>query len=109
MAHNGEDSGPLDDEDHYVSSVVEGVACPAAARPATSTAGQMMEVEVRPVASRRRRNGVEVSSGSRRCFTSGREKSPRRRQIGVGRGCRLGWSENDGTDFSAIHGPRIED
>jgi len=84
-AHDGEDSGPLDDEDHCVSDVVEGVACPAAARPATSTAGQIVEVAACPVASRQRCGGVEASAGSRRCFASGREKSPRRQQIGVGR------------------------
>jgi len=94
---------------HCVSGIVEGVACPVAARPATSTAGQIVEVAARPVASRRWRAGVEASAGSRRCFASGREKSPRRWQIGAGHRRRLGRSKNDGTDFSVIRRPQIED
>jgi len=79
-----------------VSGVAEGVACPAAARPAASTAGQIVEVVARPVASRQRRGGIEASAGSRRGFTAGRERSHRCWQIGAGHGHGLGWSENDG-------------
>jgi hypothetical protein len=51
--HDGEDSGPLDGEGHLCFRRRGGVACPAAARPTASTAGQIVEAAARPVASRR--------------------------------------------------------